>query len=260
MIRTPRSTSRRCSAAHQGVGIEVLLLREEDAAVDLVGQQRLVHADVVADQHLRIAVEPPGQVEMAQMMLEVLLVGEGHQQPVVGQLVVDAVGPVVLVRLDRALGQPQMRLEAGALALAVQAPPHPEHELDEHRIQRRPDVERAVAVQHPLQRLADHPGSGDRGRLGRTDPAGVHLGGSAPGLPGVDHGDVGALAGQVVRADQPDGTAADDDDALHPQLRFGRSLTVERVDLTGLHAFHRLDVGQADRSRATWVKPGKDGW
>ncbi len=139
---------------------------------------------------------------MAPVVVQVVLVGEGHQQSVGAELEVDAVGAVVLVCFDRAVGEPQVGLEPGPLRGRRAAAPHADHELHEDRVEGRADVERAVATQHPLERLADHARPGDRRRLGRDDPAGVDLGGAPTGLAGIDDRDVGPVPAQVVGADQ----------------------------------------------------------
>ncbi len=92
--------------AHQRPGIDVVLLREEEAAAHPVGQLGLLDADLVTDQHLRVAAVASGQIEVGHVVIEIGPVGESHQQAVVPELEVEAVALIVVVRLDRGFGEP----------------------------------------------------------------------------------------------------------------------------------------------------------
>src|SRR5262249_49086140 len=86
----------------------------------------------------------------------------------------------------------------------------PQQPADER--QARLDVQRALRIEEPLQRLADHPGRGQGRREARRQPPGVAVGAALADLALVDHGDARARARKLQRAGHADDTRADDQD------------------------------------------------
>ena len=156
--RRPAAVQCRCHCA----GIDVPLLREVDSAKDSVGEQWLLLVHSIPVEHARLASVLRRQVQVVDVVVEVLLLHERHQQAVRVHLEVHAVCPVLIEDLERVGGEAEMALESRALVTRVGLAPHAEHEPHEGRIEGGADVERAVRPEHPLQGFEYDAGSRHR--------------------------------------------------------------------------------------------------
>ena len=191
-------------------GVDMTLVREEDAAGQALPQGWFDLADRVAFEHLRIEAVGGLHIEVADVVLEVLVVGEGHEQALRVGVVDDAVARPVVEKVIGGLAQLEMRLEPGAEVARIAAAPHAEHEAHVRGVGGRADVERGVLVHHPLQRLHDEAGTGHGCRLRRHDPPGIDRRGAQAGLARIEHLDLAALARELVGEGEAEHAGTDD--------------------------------------------------
>ncbi len=235
------SPVRGLEARHRLVGDDVGQLREQrrgerdgfDLAIGLV-LERIADArrergfDLVELrplERLRDVPEPREHVVVRSPLLEALPVFVGEQDAAAVLLERDAVRGPLVEQLEAGRRQREVELEAAEEVPRRAVARHREHEADERRRGRRPHVERAVGIEHPLDPLHDHARARYRRRLGERDLRRAPGSRAEPGLDAVDHRDVVSIPGQLVGDAEPDDAAAHDDYA-HP---FSGPATMEQA-------------------------------
>ena len=185
--------------------VDKALVGKEDAAGERAGQRRLEPAHAVGVEHL---------------VPEALCL-HGHRLGLFGAGV-DAQRAGSLEAGRELVAQARVELEAregerpNRLRPCVPVP-RGQGEAHEpgHDRRARPEVERAVALPHPAQPVAERDGVADRDRMARADEARVpgRAAGSELG-PALEERHLRAAARQLERAADADGAAADDDRVL----------------------------------------------